>query len=241
MVVRRLFAERLPRDGGTVTLSREATAHARVLRLGEGDAVTLFDGKGLQAPAVIVGVSRERFVCDVQAPMDVLAPEASLTLVIALPKPNRLDTVVRMVTELGAQRILLAPGARSATDTGPSDTRLNRPRRISHEACAQSGQLVAPRIEVGEDLCELARAAPDDARRIVFWERADLPLDDDLGGREVWAVVGPEGGLEQAEVERLGTLGYVSASLGPSILRVDTAAVAVATLLLDRMGRLALP
>jgi 16S rRNA (uracil1498-N3)-methyltransferase len=94
-------------------------------------------------------------------------------------------------------------------------------------------------------LLEIARTAPASSHRLVLWERASVPLhalDLAHGGgdaaRELWAIIGPEGGLSETEVEALRALGFMVAGLGSAILRVETAAPVISALLLARLGRL---
>ncbi|HMI93935.1 MAG TPA: 16S rRNA (uracil(1498)-N(3))-methyltransferase, partial [Polyangiales bacterium] len=92
-------------------------------------------------------------------------------------------------------------------------------------------------------LVDVASKAPASALRLVFWENARSPLAAEAtsaatGVSELWAVVGPEGGLAEHEVDALVALGYRAVGLGPARLRVETAAPVIAALLLERHGRL---
>jgi 16S rRNA (uracil1498-N3)-methyltransferase len=239
--LRRLYAAELPRDGGDVRLSADSARHAQVLRLSAGDRVCLFDAAGMEAEAEITHVERGAMTCRAQ-PARVLPLAAHrLTLVLGVPKAQRLDVIVRMITELGVHALRLAQTERSVPKLSHESPKLERVRRIAHEACAQSGQPRVPEIVAPELLSTIAAQAPAGAARIVFWENATQPLAQALAGfgaealRDVWAVVGPEGGLASAEVELLSGLGYQAAGLGEGILRVETAAVVASALLLDRM------
>jgi 16S rRNA (uracil1498-N3)-methyltransferase len=238
--LRRLYAGELPQAGGELRLSPDAVRHAHVLRMSQGDRVCLFDARGLQAEAVITHMDRGSLVCRSDAPCALPEPAHKLTLVLGVPKAQKLDPVVRMVTELGAHAVRLAQTERSIPKLDSESPKLERARRIAHEACAQSGQPRAPIIAAPEPLIALAAQAPAGALRLVFWENASEALSHVLAACseplcDVWAVVGPEGGLDAAEVEQLVTLGYRTVGLGENILRVDTAVVVAAALLLERM------
>lgn len=240
---RRLFVETIGAEGEEQSLPAIAAQHVRVLRLGQGDPVELFDGRGQCAAARLLAGGRELTV-RVGAHRQLPPPVARLTLVACLPKGNKLDTAVRMLTELGVSELRLALSERTVPSSGDSATRIARWERIAREACAQSGQPRALQIAPPRPLLEVATEAPAGAEQLLFWEHARQPLGAlGAGSRgeqatEVWALVGPEGGLTSAEAAALQQHGYRGCGLGESILRAETALIAVSTLLLDRMGRL---
>lgn len=239
--LRRLHAPELPEQGGQLTLPPGSADHARVLRLSPGAAVELFDGKGAAAVATIVAVERERVVCRAEPRVSAKPPEPALHIVLGLPKGNKAEEIVRMLSELGVAGVHLALCERSVPRPDKFDARLVRLSRIALEACAQSGQPCAPVISEPRPLLQIAPHIPPHASRIVFWECADAPLSQVLGTAtpsELWAVIGPEGGLSQPEVDTLSTQGFSRVGLGPALLRVDTAAVTATAMLLDRLGRL---
>ena len=240
MARHRLYAAALPELTATLTLDSEAQRHAQVLRLTAGDELCLFDGAGREADARLVRQERGSWVCEVQPPRAAAPRAARLSLIVCIPKAAKLEMIVRMVTELGAHAVYLAHSERSVPKMSADSPKLERLRRITLEACAQSGQLWAPQLIGPLALEAAAVAAPSHAERLVFWEnsRQALSLQPAASDvlREVWAVVGPEGGLCQHEVDVLRRSGYAEVGLGSGILRVETACVAIATLLLDRMG-----
>jgi 16S rRNA (uracil1498-N3)-methyltransferase len=214
----------------------------QVLRLAVGAEVCLFDAAGREADALLTRVERGRCECAVQPPRAAQAPRARLHLVIGIPKAAKLEMIVRMVTELGVHAVYLAHTERSVPKLSADSPKLERLRRITIEACAQSGQPWAPQLTGPITLDRAAAAAPGEAEKWLFWENSKRPLGlqsvASSGARDVWAVVGPEGGISEREVDVLRQLGFVDIGLGAGILRVETACVAVATLLLDRMGLL---
>jgi 16S rRNA (uracil1498-N3)-methyltransferase len=164
-----------------------------------------------------------------------------LHLVVCLPKPAQLETIVRMATELGVTGVHLATSERTVPKLA-SDAKLERLRRISREASAQSGAGRGPELTGPAGLVEQIAKAPEAALKFAFWERASDPLPAAASGgfedREIWAVIGPEGGLSEAEALQLRAAGYALTSLGSHILRAETACVVIAALLLDRMRSL---
>lgn len=235
--LRRLFVPALPEEGGEVALPPESLDHVHVLRLGTGASVELFDAEGRVAPAELRSVTRERVVCVAQPPAAGPARSARLQLVVCLPKAAQLETIVRMTTELGVAALHLATSERTVPKMA-SDAKLERLRRISREASAQSGAGRTPELTGPAPLVEQIARAPESALKLAFWERASAPLPAAASGgfeaREVWAVIGPEGGLSEAEALQLEAAGYALTSLGTHILRAETACVVIAALLLDR-------
>jgi 16S rRNA (uracil1498-N3)-methyltransferase len=249
--VRRLAVDALPPEGGLLTLPEQAAHHLRVLRLKAGSAVEFTDGRGNRARARVVFVDKKRVVCQVDAPGAAPEQRAKVVLVQALPKGAKLEGMVRALTELGVSAVHLALCERGVPRprNGRTHGRLERLQRVAREACVQSGRARAPLIHPPAPLLEAAGRAPAHARRVVFWEGAVASLDKALSlspaarsktpsDQQVWLVVGPEGGLSETEVMALSALRYRQASLGPCLLRVETAAVVASALVLDRLGRL---
>jgi len=240
---RRLFAPQLPPLGGELVLPEDSAHHARVLRLASGDRVELFDGRLGQAGAVISELTRARVTCRTEPRIELAPRVPALHVVLGLPKGGKLEDIARMLCELGVAGLHLALCERSVPRPRDLSARLARLRRVVLEACAQSGQPFAPSVEAPRPLLEIAATVPDPACRLVFWERASGTLDAALERQatpatQVWAVVGPEGGLAQQEVEALGARGFAVVGLGGAVLRVETAAPVIAALLLDRFDLL---
>lgn len=241
---RRLFAPELPAQGGELELPRESAHHARVLRLCEGDRVQLFDGRLGQADAVLLELARDRALCRAAPRALLAAPSPALHVVLGLPKGGKLEDIARMLTELGVGALHMALCERSVSRPIDASARLSRLARVVLEACAQSGQPLAPALHAPRPLLQIAEGIPAQAAKVVFWERGDGPLEAAIDPGEqaapaVFAVIGPEGGLSEAEIAGLRALGFRVVGLGGAILRVETAAPVAAALLLDRLGRFA--
>jgi 16S rRNA (uracil1498-N3)-methyltransferase len=239
---RRLFAPELPEQGGQIALPLESAHHARVLRLPQGARVRLFDGRSGEADATISALTRDAIACIAEPRVALPRPSPALHLILGLPKHGKLEDMTRMLTELGVGAIHLLRSERSVPKGNDASTRLDRLTRIALEACAQSGQPRAPDIHPPSRLTEILPRVDPGAHRVVFWEDAGAaPLERALppaSPADVWTVIGPEGGLSEAEVRELEAHGFVQVSLGPAVLRVQTAAPVIAALLLARMGRL---
>lgn len=223
---------------GPRTLSGEASHHlCRVLRLRDGDRFVAFDPALLvEADAVIVEASGSAVRVEIGAtrPADVVAL-VPLVLVYGLAKGDKVDSVVRDATELGATRIVIARTARAVAkvEGDKASAKLERWRRISEQAARQCGRADPPAIEGVLDWKEALEAAAQDAgARFCLWENATDPLGPKLSavvaakGSLAFAV-GPEGGLTEAEVEEARVAGFAPVSLGRFILRTETVAAAV--------------
>jgi 16S rRNA (uracil1498-N3)-methyltransferase len=223
-------------EAGEMTLDEGASKYvARVRRLRVGDALLLFHPReAREAEATIVEIGRSTVRCRVHevraAAVRALRP---VTLVQASGKGDKLDAVVRDATELGATRVVVAESARSVVrldDKG--EARMRRLRRIADEAARQCGRGDAPEIVGPLPWSEAIRAETGErALKLCFWERATAPAGHELLGlgpdRPLVVAAGPEGGLDEAEIDTARAAGFAVVSLGPFILRTETVAAAV--------------
>ncbi len=230
MSARRLFAEGLPERGGELWLGAEATRHARVLRLGPGDPLELFDGEGGCAEGRIVRVEGGRLLCAAGPRRRAAAPAAAVHLVLGLPKSGTLDDAVRAATEAGATSIHLVVAERSPGRGAEerADRRLARLERVVLEASRQCERDHRPPLNAPASLDAVLARIPSGAVRLLAAAR-DAGAWPPLEGREAWVAVGPEGGFSAAEEDALRRAGFAPVSLGPYVLRALTAVpVAVA-------------
>ena len=227
--------------GATVELAAAAAHHGlKVLRVGAGDAAILFDGHGGQWLATLhpAGKSLRATLHEFDA-VDREAP-LTLTLVQALPASDKMDFVVQKATELGVSRIQPVLAKRSVIRLSGerAERRAEHWRNISIAACEQCGRNRVPVIgEVRPFSDWLSRADATAAHKLVLSVGPSaLPLLQ-IAGRNPQAVLllsGPEGGLSPAEEEQALTGGFAAVSLGPRILRAETAPIAaLAALTLD--------
>ena len=209
----------------------------RVMRLTAGDELSLFNGLDGEWRAVVVEVGKRR--CALR-PLVLTRPQMigpDLDLIIALVKRARLETIVEKAAELGVRRIILAITERTNAD----HTNVERLGAIAVEASEQTGRLEAPEVRAPVKLAEILGDWPS-PRRLMFCDEAgeaDSVAEAMAGAkRGPWAVlIGPEGGFSAAERASVRALGAtVPVSLGPRILRADTAAIAALTLWQSELG-----
>jgi 16S rRNA (uracil1498-N3)-methyltransferase len=214
----------------TVVLSSTEAAHLRVLRAQVGDALTVFDGAGLEARATVLEAG-ERYVVHLEPPTPSnLEPPQPITLAVALLKADKLADVVRSATELGVARVqLLKTQHCEAKEIGAQ--KLERLRRIAAEAAKQCQRSFVPEVLEPIGLTNLHApgmvAHPHSIRlprEVVQW---DAPF---------CVICGPEGGFSSREIELLEVQGMVRVTLGRRILRAETAALALVSSLTAAEG-----
>jgi 16S rRNA (uracil1498-N3)-methyltransferase len=221
------FVEHLPPPGETWLLARDEAKHAMgAKRLEPGDAVVLFDGRGSVAEATLGG--REARARDGSIPVTVqsvrIVPVEGrrVHLATALPKGDRLSTLVDMTTQLGVASMTPLRCERSVV--GETDARADRIRRIQIEACKQARVARLPELRPERTVASFCEAS-DGAKVVLHPGGTPLAQLAPAFPAEVTLFVGPEGGFTESEVAGLERSGATIASLGASILRIETAAI----------------
>jgi 16S rRNA (uracil1498-N3)-methyltransferase len=236
--------------GTDVLLSREETHHLlRVLRLAPGDIAYVFDGCGSEYRCRFADLEGDRARLDLlEGLKDSVESPVRITLAQALAKGEKFDLLVQKATELGVNEIV--PLVTINTDLKlldeRTDRRLERWQRISLEALKQSGRRTLVEIRrparLRDYLLSVAAAGITDGRPslLVFNETGGVPIGralEDLDRQRIIALVGPEGGWGPEEIDFMG--GHaVSVTLGPRILRTETAGISAVALIQHRVGDL---
>lgn len=204
--------------GGATIVPDDDTQHhlRRVLRLRDGDRISVTDGSGRWCLGVVRSAGGV-VVEPVGAVVDEPRPELPMTLATAIPKGDRLDLLVQKATELGADRIVLLHTERSVVRWKPDrlEHQLARLRRLADEACRQSRRVWRPRIE-----------GPLDAAAVLPEAVVAEPGGRPVRPTDTFVAIGPEGGWSPAEL----ALATDRVDLGPNVLRTETAALAVIAL-----------
>jgi 16S rRNA (uracil1498-N3)-methyltransferase len=222
----------------------------RVLRLGPGDAVAAFDGSGWEFLVRLERVQDEQASGVIAAQHQLASePRLRLTLGQALLPREKLETTLQKGTEVGVSRYLLVASARSLPRQESVDSsRLERWRRIVREAAEQSGRACEPPIVSPVSLSQLLDLAGS-APLLMAWERERrrstrqaFEQVEALARREgLVLLVGPEGGFGSDEAALVQARGGLTVSLGPRILRAETAGPVFAALALHWFGDLEPP
>lgn len=229
----RFFIDAPLRAGGSCVLSEDAAHHAiHVMRLRAGDSVTLFNGRGGEYAGRIASIERLRIAADILE-HDPVERESALrvTLVQAVSTGDRMDFTVRKAVELGVAEIQPVLGARSvAKPRGErADTRRAHWQKVAVSACEQCGR---NRIPVIQPLVVAAAAyrpeGSDTSQKILLSPHAELRFSAacDKARESFILASGPEAGFNAEEEAAFVYSGFVPASLGPRVLRTETAALA---------------
>ena len=247
-VIEASFRDASPEDGATVPISPGDANHVRnVLRLKTGDRVRLFDGRGTEYDARIASISEgnvlatvtDRVLPETESPVSIIIAQGFL-------KEKKMDTLVRQLTELGIRRWIPFFAERSVARPDPKrlQARKDRWEKIAAESLKQCRRSRIPDIGQTLPFKDMIAAADGADLKIIFWEKASGDSRDLFslaGGKPygtVFAILGPEGGLSEAEVGTALAAGFTTAALGPRILKAETATVAAVALLQYFLGDL---
>ena len=214
----------------------EEAKHAlKVMRLRVGDEVELFDGLGRAAIARLVGTQGSSCMqLELVRECEPMPPIAHLTLALAIPKGGNMELIVQKAVELGVARIIPLLTERTVVrlKEGEAEAKRAKWQRVVLEACKQCGVSLLPQVATPQSLAAFlaAPAAPSDGLRLCC---AILPQSRPMrelleparaaGLKAATILVGPEGDFSPAEYDSILAANFAPASLGPIILRVETA------------------
>jgi 16S rRNA (uracil1498-N3)-methyltransferase len=222
--------------GARVTLAGAATAHLRrVLRLEAGDAVTLFNGDGADYPSRIAVFGRGTAEAEVTDRVAARAESPlAITLVQGIARTERMDLVVQKATELGVAAIVPIATARGVVrlDAAARARKRAHWQAIAVAACEQCGRARIPAVAEPRTLDAFLAEPPPDGTRLLLSPDAQVSLGAVAqGAASIALLIGPEGGLEQAEWLAAIAAGWRACRLGPRVLRSETAAIAAVAIL----------
>lgn len=231
--------------GGRVTFDAGESRHlTRVLRLRPGDTVVATDGAGHDYTVRLERLGETAIGTILAEAAGVAVSPLAITLIQGVPKGDKMEAIVRAATELGVARVLPALCERTIVrlETSRWRERARRWQRVAREAAKQSGRAVIPEVATPRPLGEWLAAGDPDDLGLCLWEGDGTPLRGVLAAasapRSARVVIGPEGGLARDEVEAARAHGFTVVSLGPRILRTETAGPAIVAVLQSRFGDL---
>ena len=231
-------------EKGMLKVEGEEVKHIRkVLRLKEGDEITVFDGLGKEFEGTIVEEGLSSVVIRIKnvysskrdSPLEV-------TLAQSLLKGEKMDYLIQKATELGVKEIVPFLSSRSVPllEKSKSLKRHHRWERIAIEASKQCGRGVIPKIQSLQDYSEMLPKASPNALRLILWEREGIKLKEILERskerKKIFFVIGPEGGFNQGEVDEAKGAGFIPVTLGRRILRAETASLCFLSILQYEKG-----
>jgi len=231
----RFYCPDPPRDAQLRLGADEAKHLSRVCRLGVGDVVEVFDGKGHATRSEVVRIDKDcAHLIVVGTPIPDRPPPLCLTLASAVPKGDRFDWLVEKATELGIERLIPIVTERSVVE--PSGPKLERLRRVIIEASKQCRRNRLMILESPMRWDQLAAISPDSIK--VLADPDGIPPQgwtEISPGRSVILAVGPEGGFTSSERHSANQLGWLAVSLSFNTLRIETAGIAGAAALFTRV------
>ena len=225
-------------QGEQITVSGEDQRHIRtVLRKQPGDMLILSDGQGAEYTARITRSDRAGIFAEIteQSTREITYPR--ITLGQGLPKSDKMDSIVQKATELGVAKIVPLVTDRTIVKVKDEEKRIARWQRICREAAMQSARSDIPVVGPITSFHDFVMTpAPEPMTLLLLpWEEGIEPIKNVLrqnpGVQHIVAIIGPEGGLSEAEARSAEEQGFSIVSLGPGILRTETAAVAVLSMI----------
>lgn len=244
MSLRRFFINQTDITGESAQLTGSEAHHLRtVLRLTPGDAIIFFDGTGARYHARIEKILKDRVTASITGRTQDLPAQVRLHLGQALLKGQKMDLILQKATELGVDAIW--PFYSEHGIHKPlKESQMDRWQRIVLESCKQCDRAKPPEIHTPRELTDLLAQLPPCDTRLIFWENEHRQkLDEVLTGqtkncRSLFFLLGPEGGFSKTEVTCATQEGFIPVSLGPRILRAETATLTATAILQFTLGNL---
>lgn len=209
--------------GKKIVLNNEQLRHLKVLRLKTGEEIAIFDGKGHEfiipySEKVSNGILLEK------ENSKQTEAKTTITLAFAVPKGGRADYLLEKVSELGVNKIVPILCSRSVVK--PHEAKVERWRKIAIEACCQSERNIVPTITEPVLFAKILEEAKE-YNQAFLCHKSGIPLANEYKPiASTLLIIGPEGDFTPQELEAAKEAGCVIASLGPTTLRVETAAIA---------------
>jgi 16S rRNA (uracil1498-N3)-methyltransferase len=221
-----------------ITVMGDDLRHIRtVLRKQPGDLLTLLDGQGREYTVRITAIGKEEVVTEIVDRRERHPSGPDIVLGQGIAKADKMDWIVQKATELGVASIVPLVTERTIVKVKDEEKRVGRWKKIAREAAMQSDRPDIPRIGPLRTFPDFIMTLdPGPLTLFLFpWEEGMLPIKEVLRGKQgvekVVVLIGPEGGFSQAEADLAKKKGFHLVSLGPNILRTETAAVAVISMI----------
>lgn len=242
--MRRFFAPPENFNDQKITLSLEESRHLRdVLRLRASENVQVFDGAGREFFCEIEQIERKETVLKIIKEIAPTTPESGLdlTLAVALLKGEKFDLVVQKAVELGVTKLVPLNTKRADAKSKDGEKKLQRWRKIVIDASKQSERATLMQIEMPIDFAEFVNSISkslSDANLLLFAERSGISFSNVKINEKIIAVIGSEGGWDDAEIELARSQNFQIITLKGRILRAETAAISIIAVLQHRFGDL---
>jgi len=224
-----------------VTITGEDAVHAlRVLRMRVGDKAMVYDGANHAYEGTVETAAKDSLTLSL-GEMQLLhtEPATQITLCQGMPKAGKLELILQKGTELGISTFLPFYSVRSVPKPGKAE-KVERYQRVAYEAAKQSGRGILPKVEAPADFSGFLQEIERHELALVAWEEehgrslSQVLQESDSG--DIALIIGPEGGFGPEEVEKMKEHGVLPVTLGPRILRTETAGLVMATAVLFQRG-----
>jgi 16S rRNA (uracil1498-N3)-methyltransferase len=225
--------------GSRISIYGEDVRHiAVVLRMKPGEKLLLCDGKGGEYTAQILRTSRSEIVTEIMSESHQQIPYPHVTLGQGLPKTDKMDWIMQKGTELGVEAIVPLVTERTILRLKDEEKRITRWQKICREAAMQSARVNIPRVSrtiFFRDFLSTLDPGPL-TLLLLLWQEGVQPVKEVLRNnddvKKIVVLIGPEGGFSAAEAEMAKARGFHPVSLGLNILRTETAAIAVLSMIM---------
>ncbi len=248
MRIPRIFTDQALAEGSEIVLEQNAARHlVSVLRLGPSDTLTLFNGKGGEYNARLITADTKKTSALLESFCSGIEPSPlAITLAIGLAKGDRMDWLVQKAVELGVAEIipLFTERCEVKLKAERATKKLRHWQEIARSACEQSGQNLIPTISHPTNLQQLT--IPETSFKVILDPLAHTSLlshitdhcttTNTASPKSALVLSGPEGGLTAEEIAFVGNKGVLPVSLGPRVLRAETAPLAALSLLQAHWG-----
>ena len=229
------------KDTTLIIDSEDANHLKKVLRINVGDKITVCDGAGIDYTVRVSEIGKNEIECDIiDRKKSDTEPNINITLYQGLPKAAKMDYIIQKNTELGISKIVPAKLARCVVkleNKAVEDKKCERWQKIAVEAAKQSGRGIVPEISNPMTVDEIIEDVKDYDLVFVPYECEDQSrlktiVESAPDAKDIAFIIGPEGGFDISEIEKLKAAGIKTVTLGKRILRTETAAEAVVSMLM---------
>jgi len=246
--VHRFFVSRQEIVGEQAFIRGDELLHlVRVLRLGVGDPVVVFDGQGREYHGVIIALSKEQAVVRLNACLRVNRESPiNVWLAQGIAKGDKMEFIIQKAVELGARGVIPLITQRTVVRLDEEKKRIKEQRwqRVVVEAAKQCGRALLPEVLPCTGVAAFLRSLPADRILLVPWEKGGTSLKTVFMAEQhafcrkhpVYILIGPEGGLEEEEVSMAVEAGGIPVTLGPRVLRAETAGLVAAAAIMYQWG-----
>ena len=239
----RFFADKSQINGSCIELFGDDVKHiSRVLRLREGDTISVCDKDKTDYVCSVSSIEKERVVLNIEESFE-NTNESNLEIVLyqGLPKGDKMDLIVQKAVELGAVKIVPVVMKRTVIKLNNTDAKIQRWQRIADEASKQCMRGILPKVEQPVTFGEMLAGLDKEALTFLPYENDRCNslkklLKDNCTSAGVNIIIGPEGGFDDEEIDLATEAGIPTVTLGPRIMRCETAPLAAISAVMYELG-----